>query len=77
MPDFFFFIQVTFQTVISTDGVRSFAAFIYSNDSIEFMRNNRVPVGFDAGDQEKAANLSFSESGVYVYRIDGMHLIFH
>ena len=62
--------------MVSTDGVASFAAFIYSNDSIRFIQDNAVQdnavaLGFDAGDQEKATNLAISEGGAYIYRIEG------
>ena len=57
--------------MVSTDGVASFAAFIYSNDSIRFIQDNAVALGFDAGDQEKATNLAISEGGANIYRIEG------
>ena len=66
------FFQVTIQSVISTDGVASFAAFIYSDNTIHFHSDsNNIAMGFDAGDQAVAANINIGQDGVSAFRIDG------
>ena len=74
-------LQVTFQAVLSTDGVASFVAFVYENESIpaiEALQGLEI-VGFDAGDRARSATVfDAGSSGTgtlttsQIFRIDGM-----
>ena len=71
-------LQVTFQTVLSSDGDASFAAFTYNDltflDVVRDSDNNSLLIGFDAGDGIRAAELDGQRSTfdqVNVFRIDG------
>ena len=74
-------LQITYQTVIATNGKVSFAAFVYEEGGVgkirSFDQDNLV--GFDAGDQVKSAishslnspGLQILRDNVTVFRIDG------
>ena len=49
------FLQVTYQTVLSTDGTASFAAFIYDDPTAVAAIAGNVQIGFDAGDGIRAS----------------------
>ncbi len=66
--------QTTFQTVISTDGVISFAAFIYSDlnsavfqDYVDIYSSDvhRVVVGFDAGLENRIKSTNVLQGGSF------------
>lgn len=73
-------VQLAFQTILLTDGVSSFAVFVYAN-TIPILMTPLRQVGFDAGDQFKSTTIlpyNVNESNVdvisieMVFRIDGM-----
>ena len=72
--------KATFQAVLSTDGERSFATFIYDNlDPIQAMVTiqRRGIIGFDAGDQSRSATVLDVATQIFPlekansFRIDG------
>ena len=74
--------QQTFQAVLSTDGIASFAAFIYEDpDSVNELSYSHQ-VGFNAGDRTRGANIvgtpaqdvMYAENlqRVNIFRIDGI-----
>lgn len=68
--------QPTFQVVLSTNGVASFAALVYQDPSE--VASGGYQAGFDAGDSMRGINLLGAESinwspqGVNIFRIDGV-----
>ena len=73
--------QTTFQTVISTDGVVSFAAFIYGDLTSDVF--NDAVIGFDAGVDDNTRSANVLQSGSFydedigrisIFRIDGMYV---
>ena len=74
--------QMSFQVVLSTDGITSFAIFLYGNvirnllacdlnNSLDVLKN--LTIGFNAGDRERFLNISRSDlEEINVFRIDGM-----
>ena len=69
--------QITYQTVLSTDGSASFAAFIYDDPTAVAAIPGNIQVGFDAGDRIRSSvifgrglNVSILED-VNIFRIDG------
>ena len=59
------------QIVLATDGKVSFAIFLYKNLDAFIP----VEVGFNAGDQERFANIPVTSlQDVNVYRIDGEYI---
>lgn len=67
------FIQYTYQTVLATDGRRSFAIFIYDNPaSHDLLIGDQI--GFTAGDRVRVSNVQKDSIGTTnVFRIDGMY----
>ena len=65
--------QFTFQLVLSTDGRRSFAMFLYEYpDSLPYLLHQ---IGFNAGDRFRWSNIQAdSLENVNIYRIDGMNV---
>ena len=72
---------MTYQTVLSTDGNASFAAFIYDDltalAEIHALQGNSLLIGFDAGDKVRGAEVVGLASTfgrleeVNIFRIDG------
>ena len=74
--------QMSFQVVLSTDGITSFAIFLYGdvirnllacdlNNSLDVLR--RLTIGFNAGDRGRILNIPRSDlEEINVFRIDGM-----
>ena len=69
---------MTYQTVLTTDGITSFAAFLYDDltalAEIHALQGNSLLIGFDAGDEVRGTELTsilshFEE--VNIFRIDG------
>ncbi len=63
--------QHTFQVILSTDGMSSFATFIYQDvTSLSIVRNFQT--GFSAGDMRRFTGiLQYSLGEINTYRIDG------
>lgn len=69
-------IQFTFQTVISTDGNVSFAAFIYANLTSELGQIPTSQIGFNAGDGVRMSNIMLNSiEAVNVFRVDGTYVL--
>lgn len=73
---------MSLQVVFSTDGVSSFAAFLYNDPTFLDITKTRQ-IGFDAGDRLNASvvvNLGLPNSGIMsttnIFRIDGMLLTY-
>ena len=76
-----FILQVTFQTVLSSDGNASFAAFLYNDlcaiAKIHALYKNSLLIGFDAGDEVRAVEFVGPGSALdhleemNIFRIDG------
>ena len=70
------FLQPTFQVVLSTNGIVSFAALVYQDPSE--VVSSGYKVGFDAGDRTRGVNLlgadsiNWSPQGINIFRVDGM-----
>lgn len=67
---------MTFQTVLSTDGNISFAAFIYDDPQAVVNIFNDREIGFNAGDSVRAnvalkVGQSANLEAVNIFRIDG------
>ena len=72
---------MTFQTVLSTDGNASFAAFVYNDltalAEIHALHGNSLLIGFDAGDEVRGTEVVGLGSTldhldeVNIFRIDG------
>lgn len=57
--------------MLSTDGRRSFAVFIYAGDRIALIARPRQ-IGFNAGDGSRWSNIEIrSLESVNIFRIDG------
>ena len=78
--------QGTFQVILSTDGVVSFAVFIY--DKLEFIDQvESYQIGFDSGVEDSKYNMFLNIAGseqaeytgnlqeISVFRVDGMMII--
>lgn len=68
-----FFLQMTFQLILSSDGNSSFAALIYKDPERMLEIPGQKQVGFDAGDRRRGVNILGDTmlEGVNLYRIDG------
>jgi len=67
-------LQSSFQVVLSTNGMVSFAAFIYYDPS-RLIPDNQV-IGFNAGDRRRLANIPVESLQVLnLFRIDGMSFL--
>lgn len=74
--------QVSFQLLLSTDGTRSFATFIYADLHIvqRIIIQGNSDIGFDAGDLTRSASVldtnrnGFFPTSTYTFRIDGILL---
>ena len=68
---------MSYQTVLSTDGTASFAAFIYDDPTAVAAITGSVQIGFDAGDGIRASVVynqglnATSLEQVNLFRIDG------
>ncbi len=69
-------IQITYQTVLSTDGNASFAMFVYDDPGNVVSIGSNWQVGFDAGDEIRGVIVQNGEiegdlEEVNIFRIDG------
>ena len=70
----YIYLQLSFQVVLVTDRMSSFAMIIYDNlATVQSLLSlgSAVQVGFNAGDRQRYLNVN-SLQQVNVYRIDGM-----
>ena len=74
----FIYFQQTFQVVLATDGISSFAIFNYANpNQVVDITSGSGVIGFDAGDLIRGITLPSSEGSnftlgnVNIFRIDG------
>lgn len=68
-----FFLQISFQVVLSTDGNVSFAYFLYKNLNVFSQVPNNYQIGFSAGDGVRKSNIEFNSlKSINIFRIDGM-----
>ena len=73
-----FTLQLTFQAVLATDGMVSFAVFIYADTDELVSIEDMSTIGFNAGDRTRLANFMPDSLGtVNVFRIDGMCIDTH
>ena len=67
-------LQYTFQAVLATDGVTSFAIFLYGDiTTLDLPDELPTQTGFNAGDGEHLSNIPVNSlEHVNIYRIDGI-----
>ena len=69
-----YYVQITYQVVISTNSRASFVAYIYGEDGVDAVKNLQEVklIGFDAGDTVRSATVSMEIlQPVNIFRIDG------
>ena len=76
----YYFVQGSFQAIVTTDGTVTFAVFIYEDDSETIDNIQYYQVGFTAGIEENFINIVGRDPAKYIgdlqevsiFRIDGM-----
>lgn len=73
-----FFVQVTFQCALATNGNRSFAIYYYHDIDmlVQNVNEQQVVIGFNKGDEQSFTTIPLlqSVSQTNIYRLDGMQV---